>query len=559
MHHRVTSLIFGVLAFLPHAVYSSWADDLLSTLSLEQKIGQLCVIATVSDTSLNTLFLLQTPYTCDPAYVERMIRDYEVGGVIYLGVGTLEGECARTQQFQAASRIPLLIAQDFEWGLTMRIQDAIRFPRNMTLGAVQDTARLYDLGKEIGRQALALGVHINLAPVADVNTNPANPIIGSRSFGDSCHAVATKASLVMRGMQDAGILACAKHFPGHGDTAIDSHYELPLITHTRSRLESIELYPFMQLMHNDVATLMTAHVAVPALEPDQHRPASLSRTIVTDLIRTTLGFNGLIITDGLGMKGVTNHYEPGMIEVMALHAGNDILLCPVDLPRAVACIKDALEQGILSYEELDAHVLRILRVKEQYMRDHRESFHPVYHHDTFHTSSAYALKQSFYRDAITIAKDTTQDAYHVTAQEKIALITIGNSRYTDMAAQLYQECQHAHYYQIAATDTELPAIGDRDKVVISLHGISNYASGLGAALDTRYGLNTALIEQLKQLHSRGTPIILALFGSPYSLAMLSECAQTIIVGYEDDPDAQCAVADVIMGRLKARGTLPVKV
>lgn len=347
------------------------AEELLKTFTLEQKIGQLFMVAAVSDEESNKLRLLHKPMRMDRAYIEELIKKHHIGGVIFLGKGTPDKQIARTQHFQRLSAIPLLIGQDLEPGPVMssRLPTVEQFPDAATLGTCDDD-EVYAVGAKLAALCKHLGVHINFAPVVDVNTNTNNPIINKRSFGATPELVTRKAIALMRGLQDASILACAKHFPGHGDTDVDSHRDLPHVSHTKKRLAAVELPPFKNLIDNGVASVMTAHLAVPALEAEPNRPTSLSRNVVTNVLQKELGFEGLVVTDGLDMQGVTKHFKPGEIELHALRAGNDILLCPMDAPKAIALIKQAIDEGTISTEELDRHVLKILLAKQWVFKKH---------------------------------------------------------------------------------------------------------------------------------------------------------------------------------------------
>lgn len=356
--------------------------DRLNSMPLEQKIGQLFMVAAVSDASLNATYIKETCYSVEEKYVNRLIKDYHVGGIIFLGVATKESIQKSVSKYQQISDIPLLIGLDAEWGVGMRVKDGRSFEKNNLLG-LRTNEEIESIGAAIGADCKELGVHINFAPVVDVNTNPNNPIIGARSFGNDPYFVAEKAIAYMHGLQSVGILACAKHFPGHGDTDVDSHFELPVLRHDRDRLHAVELLPFKKMIAAGVDAIMIAHLSVPALDPTGV-PASFSRVII-DVLRRCINFEGLaisdvlghptltkqfpevfaglIITDALDMRALTNHCEPGEIELFALLAGNDILLCPVDVPKAVEKIRLAVRDGKLREQELDEHVERILLVK----------------------------------------------------------------------------------------------------------------------------------------------------------------------------------------------------
>lgn len=331
---------------------NAWAHRMVKEMSLREKIGQLFVVAATSYNKINSSEL-----------VKSLIADYGIGGIIFLGSRTVEDQVSVTRELQQLSRIPLLITLDAEWGLGMRLKNGMSFPFNRELGKLNDTDLVYQVGKEIGRQLAVIGVHMNFAPVIDVDNNPLNPVIGKRSFGDDPECVAQNGIAYAQGLRDAGILACVKHFPGHGDTAADSHHELPKISHKRDRLDVIELYPFRQLIKHSIAAIMIAHLEVPALEPKAKLPTSLSYRTITDLLKHELRFEGLVITDGLRMRGASDHYKPGEVELNAFLAGNDILLCPLNVPKAVTLIEVAIKEGKVTEQDLDARVIKIMQAK----------------------------------------------------------------------------------------------------------------------------------------------------------------------------------------------------
>jgi beta-glucosidase-like glycosyl hydrolase len=325
------------------------------------------MVAAVANEEIAHEIMEKKPYRMDKEYIEELIAEYHIGGIIFLGKSDYAQQQERTKHFQTISTIPLLIGQDLEPGRVgaARFSDFANFYNNKQLGLINDTHYTYQNAQVIAERAKAIGVDIVFAPVADVNNNPNNPVINDRSFGDNPELVAQHAIAFAKGLQDMGIIACAKHFPGHGDTNVDSHYDLPLISHDRERLHAIELAPFKQLIAAGIPAIMIAHLEVPAFEEQKNMPSSLSKRIVTDLLRKELGFDGLIITDGLDMGGIINHYSDGASESEALIAGNDILLCPFDVHAGVAAIKHALADGRVTEQEIDAHVDKILRLKEK--------------------------------------------------------------------------------------------------------------------------------------------------------------------------------------------------
>ena len=329
----------------------SWADSVLQTMSLDQKIGQLMMVAAYSNRDKKHVQELDT-----------LIIRYGIGGLIFFQGGPVR-QAVMTNHFQSLSRVPLFISIDGEWGLSMRLDSTIQYPKQMTLGAIQNDSLIYLMGRRIGWECKRLGMQINFAPVLDINNNPKNPVIGNRSFGESKQMVAEKGLAYMEGMQHHHVLANGKHFPGHGDTDTDSHLALPRVVARVERIDSLELYPFRVLMRRGLKSVMVAHLEVPCLDTSRNCAASISHTIVRKLLRDSLNYHGLVFTDALNMKGVANYFKPGELEVRALFAGNDVLLFPEDVPAAVSSIKRALGEGLLSERELNEHVRRILIAK----------------------------------------------------------------------------------------------------------------------------------------------------------------------------------------------------
>ena len=336
-----------------------WVDNVMKSLTLEQRIAQLMVV--------------RVPLDMDDEQAARFsstMNGYGVGGVCFF-VGTAERQAVMTRRFQADASVPLLVCIDGEWGLGMRLKDMFSFPRNARFGRLPHDADsiVYRMGEEIGRQCREMGIHINFAPVVDINSNPKNPVIGTRSFGTDRERVAQLGIMYALGQQSQGVIATAKHFPGHGDTDADSHYELPVINHTRAYIDSIDTYPFRRLIQAGVQGVMVAHLQVNALDPN--RPSSLSPVVVDGLLHREMGFDGLIVTDGLDMKGVTNTYGKGNGELAALKAGNDILLLPPDVPVAIETIAKAAKANDSIKAMVDYHCRRVLQAKYRHVLPHR--------------------------------------------------------------------------------------------------------------------------------------------------------------------------------------------
>ncbi|MBX9449581.1 MAG: hypothetical protein KL787_07670 [Taibaiella sp.] len=330
---------------------NKWVDSVYQSLNQDQRIGQLFMVAAYSGGEKYN----------EPA-ITKLIQEHQIGGLIFMQ-GTAEAQARQTNKYQGISHIPLLIGMDAEWGLGMRLKGVRNFPRQMMLGAARDEALVYEMGALIAEQCQRLGVHINFAPDIDINNNPKNPVINFRSFGEDKSWVARLGLAYMKGMQDHQVLACAKHFPGHGDVDIDSHLDLPVINKTKAELDSLELYPFKVLADSGVASVMVAHLSVTQLEPVPNLPTTLSYQVVTKLLQEELKYQGLIITDALNMEGVTKYYEPGEVDFKAFRAGNDILLFSEDVPLAVGKIRKEIQSGNLTEARLAYSVKKILGAK----------------------------------------------------------------------------------------------------------------------------------------------------------------------------------------------------
>jgi beta-glucosidase-like glycosyl hydrolase len=306
---------------------TTWADSVFKTLTPDERIAQLFMVAAYSNRDNKHL-----------AEIKELVEKYKIGGLIFFQGGPVR-QAIQTNYYQSLSKVPLFISIDGEWGLAMRLDSTIQFPRQMTLGAIQDDSMVYQMGAEIARQCKRLGIQINFAPVVDINNNPLNPVIGMRSFGENKYNVAQKALMYMKGMQDNGVLANAKHFPGHGDTESDSHKTLPIVNASRQRLDTLELYPFRELIAHGLGSMMVAHLSIPSLDTTPNQASTLTKKIVTGLLKDTLGFKGLVFTDALNMKGVSKFYKPGEVDVKALLAGNDVQLPLLKLKKPLTVVK----------------------------------------------------------------------------------------------------------------------------------------------------------------------------------------------------------------------------
>lgn len=524
----------------------AWVDSVFQTLSPAQRLGQLFMLRAHSNLGADHV-----------AQVERAIQQYQVGGLCFFQ-GTPEMQAQLTNRYQRQSKIPLLISMDAEWGLNMRLKEStIGFPKQLALGAIQDNSLIYDMGAEIARQMNRLGVHVSFSPVLDINNNPANPVIGPRSFGESRYLVTAKAYQYMRGLQDHNIMACAKHFPGHGDTDVDSHYDLPVIPFDRNRLDSLELYPFRVLAQKNIGSFMVAHLSVPALDDRPNRPTTLSRNTVTNLLRREMDFSGLIYTDALDMQGVTKHFGPGEVEAEALLAGNDILLLPGDLDATLAAIQRYVESGKLDQRQIDDSVKRVLRSK---YRLGLTRFYPIPEANIrkdLNTAEAVDLRQKLYENALTLVRDAN-DIVPVSSitGTKIASLSIGagtartpfQERLRDYAQVLNLEAGSS--LTRTEHDNLLRRLDEMDVVFVSFHST-------GSSFLEKIEPSQSVVNFLQALQER-TRVVVAVFGSPYALAKL-DAIGTVLAAYTNDPIAQDVAAQALFGAVTLSGRLPVTV
>ena len=355
MHTRFLKAVFtaSLLTLLPgKGLYapSFNVDSTLSAMSLDEKIGQLFMVAAYSNKGVE-----------HEAELEKLVRDYHIGGVITMQGGP-ERQKKLLHRLQSAATFPLLVGQDAEWGQAMRLDSTYKFPTSLTVGAAGGATDAYYLGHALADECTAVGVHMSFSPVLDVNTNPNNPIIGARSFGSDPDLVNTLGVAVVKGIQENGVLACGKHFPGHGDTHQDSHKTLPKVDRTLSELMEVEWVPFKGAIDAGVAAIMIAHLNIPSLEPSG-KPTSLSHKVIQEILRDQWGYEGIVITDALNMKGAAAFAPPGELELAAFAAGNDILLFPMDVPKATKAFQNALATDKVSIKSLDERVRRILVAK----------------------------------------------------------------------------------------------------------------------------------------------------------------------------------------------------
>lgn len=525
---------------------SGWADSVMATLSLEERIGQLFMVAAYSNKGAD-----------HEANLKSLVEDHKIGGLIFFQGGPLR-QAHITNRLQAAADVPLWIGMDAEWGLAMRLDSTIKYPRQMTMGALENDTLIYKMGQELAGQMKRLGVHVNFAPVVDVNNNPANPVINSRSFGEGKENVTEKSLAYMRGMQSNGVLANAKHFPGHGDTDTDSHHALPVINHSAERLRDIELFPYKTLFENGLASVMVAHLSVPALDSTDNRASTLSPEIVTDLLKDEYGFDGLVFTDALNMQGVAQFYEPGEVDLLAAKAGNDVLLFAEDVPKAVDRIKAAIESGEYTEEELNTSVKKILQAKAWLGLPKAK---PIAIEDLYkdlNKPSYLFTKKKIAEGAITLVQNKNEIIpLKLSSSGSIGLLHIGND------GQAFEE-QLSAYCEFSKL--RLPSAPNPGQAVMAKDSLSRHktivvcVSGTSNRPSRNFGLSNEAIQLIESLGADHR-VVLAHMGNPYALAKLNhpERISAILVGYQDDPYLMRAAAQAIMGGIPITGKLPVSV
>lgn len=526
------------------AAEEQWVEAKYNVMTLDERIGQLMSMRAHSNKGADHI-----------ASIEAMIRDYHIGGLTFFQ-GSPEKQAELTNRYQKLTKhVPLMIAVDAEWGLGMRFKEkSINFPYQLMLGAIQDNSLVYEMGGEIARQCKRLGMHVNFAPVADVNNNPDNPVINFRSFGEDRYNVAVKSYMYMKGMQDNGVLACAKHFPGHGDTDVDSHYDLPIIPHNRQRLDSIELFPFRVLAQHGVGSMMVAHLSVPTIDATQNKPTTLSYAAVNDLLQKEIGYKGLIFTDGLGMKGVTKHYEPGQVEAEAIVAGNDVMLLPESLPAAFSAIKKYMQEGKISEARLERSVKKILRAKYRLGITEVEPVQEFNIRTELNTNEVKALKRKLIKNALTLVRDTPNlIPFQQLDSLNIASLSIGANKNNPFQNRLrsYKKMEYYTTSKEISNSQQTRLINNlwkKDVVIVSIHDMSSYAS-------KDFGLTSSMKNFIKELQ-KGTKVVLVPFGSPYALKYFDDI-ETVLLAYEENEDTQDLAAQALFGAFSISGRLPV--
>ena len=520
---------------------NAWVEKVYSKMTLQERIGQLFMVDIFSNGS-----------RADKNKVRTLIKDHNIGGVIFSKGGPVQ-QAQLNNEFQELSKTPLLVGMDAEWGLAMRLDSTFALPWNMTLGAIKSLKLIEEAGASISRHSRRLGVHINFAPVVDINTNPDNPIIGNRSFGEDKINVTQKAVAFMKGMHKEGILSSAKHFPGHGDTKTDSHKTLPTISFSRARMDSVELYPYYHLINEGLGSVMVAHLNVPGLEPQANLPSSLSKTIITDILKRDLKFTGLIFTDALNMKGASNHQSPGDIDLAAFLAGNDVLLMSQNVPKAIEKIAEAYKAGIISEDRLSHSVKKILMAKYKVGLN---NYSPVQMQDLekdLFTTQDKVLFEELVENSITVIKnDMAILPVKDIASRKIAYVSFGDAGGETFLKQL-RKYGNVDHVKAGKLETMIEKLKAYNLVIIGFHK-SNASPWAG------YKFSRNDLTWIHEI-SRHNMTILNVFTRPYALLEMksSSTVEGIIIGYQNSKVAQEKSAQIIFGAAEARGNLPVTI
>jgi beta-N-acetylhexosaminidase len=523
-----------------------WVDSVMTTLDLDHQIAQCIWVAGYSGGDI-----------AQEVEISDLIKRFGIGGIVFFQ-GTAEKQAKLTNYYQSISKVPLIIALDAEWGVGMRLLNVDKFPFQMTLGAIANDSLIYAFGKDVAMQFKRLGMQVNFAPVADVNVNPRNPVINFRSFGENRDNVANKATMYMEGMQDNGICATGKHFPGHGDTNVDSHLDLPVITHNRARLDSIELYPFRKLIANGIGSIMVAHLNLPSLDTTSGLPSTLSHTIVSGLLKNELEYKGLIVTDAMNMKGVTKYFKTGEADAKALEAGNDVAEFVTDVEATIRETKNYIRENKLSTKDISMKCRKILALK--YWAG-LNSFKPVETRNIDNDltpGSNKALIRDLYANALTLLSDKD----NLIPIKKLDNIRIASLAINCQQVRLFQkrigEYIPVDNYTADLSDTAacrilLGKLEGYDMIIAGVYDLNQYPN-------KNFGIKPGLDAFLDKLvhHNR---TIITWFGNPYSVDKIEALrdADALILAYQENDYTEDLSAQLIFGGIGARGRLPVTI
>ena len=529
---------------------AAWVDSVFNTLSENEKIAQLMIVrlSSINSTTREVTFYEQQ--------VESAVRQYNIGGICLFQGGPIR-QTSLVNYYQSIAKTPIMISIDGETGVGMRVDSVAALPRQMMLGAVQDPDLIYQYGRWVGEQCRRMGIQVNYAPVVDINNNPKNPVINDRSFGEDKNRVAQQGIMYMKGLQDAGTMAVAKHFPGHGDVEVDSHYDLPVISKSRAQMDSLELFPFREIFKAGVDGAMVAHLYIPAIDNTANRATSISYNNVTGLLRNELGFQGLTFTDALEMKGVAKYFPDGDAAVESLVAGNDMLCLPGDIPVAVEKVKEAIRKKRLNWESLDARVKKVLYAKYKYGLNKPVQASLQNLTEDLNRKSA-GLRRTIAEQAITLAsyKEPAGFPLPVSQNNRIALISIGATDDNAFAKRMRLDYNaDVFYFDYKQPDLRLLSLLELirqryDAVIIGVHGLTRFPG-------KNFGMSDVAIDLIKKVDAV-KPATVFLFGNPY--AAIPFCSvKNLVVCYEDEAIIQDVAASMLNGQILPKGKLPVTI
>jgi len=522
-----------------------WVDSVFNKLNRRERIAQMFFVRAHTN--------LGQKYTDS---VGQVIKREQLGGVIFFQGGPVRQALA-TNAYQKVSRVPLIVANDGEWGLGMRLDSTISFPYQMALGAIQNKDLIYRMGQEVAKDFKRMGMQMNLAPDADINNNPKNPVINYRSFGENKYNVANKTGAYMKGMQDAGLLTTLKHFPGHGDTDVDSHYDLPQLTFGPTRLDTLEMYPFKELIKQGASGIMIAHMNIPSLDTTKNLPSTLSKPIVTGILKQKLGFKGLIISDAMDMKGVVKYFKNGEADLLGIIAGNDILELSENSDRAIKLVRKAVRQGRIDIKTIDESVRKILTAKYWAGLAKRDTVVTKGLIAGVNRNASNALVQELANASVTLikGKDYIKNMIPI---RRTAIISIGVPSVTKFQKEVSKGFYNSVYYVLDkdASATQISniarEIGAFDQIIVGIHDSR-------ARPGNNIPLNAGVKNFIKELSGKNT--VFALFANPYNLAGLPglEKSKGLVVAYQKEDYMQISAAAVINNRLVPTGKLPVSI
>ena len=546
-------LFITINGFAQQRSAAVWVDSVFKTLSPDEQIAQLMVVRLSTINSNKTV-------TFYDSLVAELIKQYNIGSICVFQ-GSPVKQATILNRLQAMAKTPLLVTIDAEWGVGMRMTDSVLpLPKQMMLGAVTDSSFAYEYGRIVAEQCKRIGIQVNFAPVVDVNNNPNNPVINDRSFGEDKYKVASFGVQYMKGMQDNGVMGCAKHFPGHGDVAVDSHLDLPVINKTRSQLEALELYPFRRIFNAGVGSVMIAHLYIPSIDTSANRATSLSKNNVTDLLRNELGYQGLSFTDALEMQGVRKFFPDGTASVESIIAGNDMLCLPGDVPLAISKIKEAINSGKISWADIAMHCKKVLKAKYDYGL---ANLKPINTNNITNDLNREVsnMRRVIAENALTVLKKTDAAFFPLpsktdAAKTEVVYVSIGTNTDNAFAKRMRTDYNaDVIYFDYKADDAQAAAIVAQAKkdykyVVIGVHGYARSPAN-------NFGLSKNAISLVTQLQQK-TKAVSFIFGNPY--AIKNWCgAKNLVACYEDDEIIQNTAIDLLQGKIAAKGKLPVTV